>query len=85
MALDTGRGRFSRWWLYAVVAYLLSAMPAALTVDRHDALRLSTMPVCIAVPPILFGCSFSPAPTPLFVTVKAGPRWRPQKLSTNPT
>jgi hypothetical protein len=41
--------RRDRFWLYALLAYLLSAVPAALTVDRHHALRLSAMPLCVAV------------------------------------
>jgi MFS family permease len=40
------RDRFS---IYVILAYLLSAVPAALTVDRHHALRLSAMPLCVAV------------------------------------
>ena len=43
------RRRGDRYWLYAIAAYLLSAVPASLTVDRHQALRLSAMPVCVAV------------------------------------
>jgi hypothetical protein len=41
--------RRDRYWLYAIAAYLLCAVPASLTVDRHQALRLSAMPVCVAV------------------------------------
>ena len=43
------RHRRDRFWLYVLAAYLLSAVPAALTVDRHHALRLSAMPLCVAV------------------------------------
>jgi 4-amino-4-deoxy-L-arabinose transferase-like glycosyltransferase len=43
------RRRRDRFWLYAVAAYLFSAVPASLTVDRHHALRLSAMPACMAV------------------------------------
>ncbi|HZQ16729.1 MAG TPA: hypothetical protein VFA82_08145 [Gaiellaceae bacterium] len=43
------RRRHERFWLYALLAYLLSPVPAALTADRHDALRLSAMPACLAV------------------------------------
>ena len=43
------RHRRDRFWLYAIGAYLLSAVPASLTVDRHHALRLSAMPACVAV------------------------------------
>lgn len=41
------RRRGDRFWLYVVLATVLSAVPAALTVDRHDALRLSALPVCL--------------------------------------
>jgi 4-amino-4-deoxy-L-arabinose transferase-like glycosyltransferase len=41
--------RRDRFWLYAIAAYLLSAVPASLTVDRHHALRLAAMPLCVAV------------------------------------
>jgi hypothetical protein len=41
--------RRDRYWLYVILAYLLSAVPAALTVDRHHSLRLSAMPLCVAV------------------------------------
>ena len=43
------RRRDDRWWLYVGAAYLLSAAPAAFTVDRHDALRLSAMPASVGV------------------------------------
>lgn len=38
-----------RFWSYVLVAYLLSPVPAALTVDRHQALRLSAMPLYVSV------------------------------------
>jgi hypothetical protein len=41
--------RRERFWWYVLAAYLLSPIPAALTVDRHHALRLSAMPLCIVV------------------------------------
>jgi 4-amino-4-deoxy-L-arabinose transferase-like glycosyltransferase len=41
--------RRDRFWLYALAAYLLSAVPASLTIDRHHALRLAAMPLCVAV------------------------------------
>jgi 4-amino-4-deoxy-L-arabinose transferase-like glycosyltransferase len=47
--VDALRRRDDRFWLYVVAAYFLSAVPAAFTVDRHDALRLSAMPACLAV------------------------------------
>jgi hypothetical protein len=43
------RHRRDPFWRYALAAYLLSPIPAALTVDRHQALRLSAMPLCVAV------------------------------------
>jgi 4-amino-4-deoxy-L-arabinose transferase-like glycosyltransferase len=43
------RRRSDRFWLYALLASILAAVPAALTVDRHDALRLSALPVCFLV------------------------------------
>jgi hypothetical protein len=42
-------------WRYVVVATLLAPIPAALTVDRHNAIRLAALPVfCIvlSVPPL---------------------------------
>lgn len=41
--------RRERFWIYVLVAYFLAPVPAALTVDRHDALRLSALPVLLAV------------------------------------
>jgi 4-amino-4-deoxy-L-arabinose transferase-like glycosyltransferase len=43
------RRRGDRFWLYVIAAYLLSAVPASLTIDRHHALRLAAMPLCVAV------------------------------------
>lgn len=40
--------RNDRFWTYVLIAYVLAPVPAALTVDRHDALRLSAMPVLLA-------------------------------------
>jgi hypothetical protein len=43
------------WWRYVAVATLLAPIPAALTVDRHNAIRLAALPVfCIvlAIPPL---------------------------------
>lgn len=38
------------WWRYVVVATLLAPIPAALTVDRHNAIRLAALPVlCIVL------------------------------------
>jgi 4-amino-4-deoxy-L-arabinose transferase-like glycosyltransferase len=38
-----------RWWLFVLTAFLLSAVPAALTRDRYDALRLSAYPLLLAL------------------------------------
>jgi hypothetical protein len=49
------RLRDDLWWRFVLVATLLAPIPAALTVDRHNAIRLAAMPVlCIvlAVPPL---------------------------------
>ena len=38
------------WWRYVLVATLLAPIPAALTVDRHNAIRLAALPVlCIVL------------------------------------
>jgi hypothetical protein len=39
------RKRDDLWWRYVVVATLLAPIPAALTVDRHNAIRLAALPV----------------------------------------
>ena len=41
------RRRGDRFWLYVLLATALASVPASLTVDRHDALRLSALPVCL--------------------------------------
>jgi hypothetical protein len=49
------RQRGSRWWRYVLLATLLVPIPAALTVDRHNAIRLATLPVfalVLAIPAI---------------------------------
>jgi 4-amino-4-deoxy-L-arabinose transferase-like glycosyltransferase len=49
------RKRDDLWWRYVAVATLLAPIPAALTVDRHNAIRLAALPVfCIvlAIPPL---------------------------------
>jgi hypothetical protein len=38
-----------RWWLFVIVAALLSPIPASLTHNRHHALRLLTIPVFLLV------------------------------------
>ncbi len=39
------RERDDLWWRYVLVATLLVPVPAALTVDRYNAIRLATLPV----------------------------------------
>jgi 4-amino-4-deoxy-L-arabinose transferase-like glycosyltransferase len=39
------RRRADLWWRYVLVATLLAPIPAALTVDRHNAIRLAALPV----------------------------------------
>ena len=39
------RQRGDLWWRYVLVATLLVPVPAALTVDRYNAIRLATLPV----------------------------------------
>jgi hypothetical protein len=49
------RRRDDLWWRYVALATLLAPIPAALTVDRHDAIRLAALPVlCVvlAIPPL---------------------------------
>jgi hypothetical protein len=41
--------RQSLWWRYVLVATLLVPVPAALTVDRYNAIRLATLPVFVLV------------------------------------
>jgi hypothetical protein len=44
------RRRDDLWWRYVAAATLLAPIPAALTVDRHNALRLAALPVlCIVL------------------------------------
>lgn len=43
------RRRDDLWWRYVVVATLLAPIPAALTVDRHNAIRLAALPVLCVV------------------------------------
>ena len=55
------------WWRYVVVATLLAPIPAALTVDRHNAIRLAALPVfCIVLAvPALDALLVSPRRSPL--------------------
>jgi Dolichyl-phosphate-mannose-protein mannosyltransferase len=43
------RERHSLWWRYVLLATLLVPVPAALTVDRYNAIRLATLPVLALV------------------------------------
>jgi hypothetical protein len=43
------RERESLWWRYVLLGTLLTPIPAALTVDRHNALRLAVLPVFLLV------------------------------------
>ncbi len=43
------RRRADLWWRYVLVATLLVPIPAALTVDRHNAIRLAALPVFLLV------------------------------------
>jgi 4-amino-4-deoxy-L-arabinose transferase-like glycosyltransferase len=44
------RRRHDLWWRYVLLATLLAPIPAALTVDRHNAIRLAVLPVlCIVL------------------------------------
>ena len=43
------RFRDDLWWRYVLLAALLVPVPAALTVDRHNAIRLAALPVFVLV------------------------------------
>jgi hypothetical protein len=43
------RHRRDLWWRYVLVATVLVPIPAALTVDRHNAIRLAALPVMFLV------------------------------------
>jgi len=43
------RERTNRWWWYVFAATLLVPVPAALTVDRYNAIRLAALPVFVLV------------------------------------
>ncbi len=54
-ALVLHRQRGSLWWRYVLLATVLVPIPAALTVDRYNAIRLATLPVfalVLAVPAV---------------------------------
>jgi len=41
--------RDNLWWRYVVLCLFLAPVPAALTVDRHNAIRLATLPIFVLV------------------------------------
>ena len=49
IVLTLVRHRDDLWWRYVLLATLLVPIPAALTVDRHNALRLASLPVFLLV------------------------------------
>ena len=49
VVLVLSRRRADLWWRYVLVATLLVPIPAALTVDRHNAIRLAALPVLLVV------------------------------------
>ena len=49
VVLVLARERHSLWWRYVLLATLLVPVPAALTVDRYNAIRLATLPVFVFV------------------------------------
>ena len=64
-ALVLLRERGNLWWRYVLVATLLAPVPAALTVDRYNAIRLATLPVFALVLCI-------PALSALFAAARSG-------------
>ena len=61
------RRRDDLWWRYVAVVTLISPIPAALTVDRHNAIRLAALPVfCIVLAiPALDALLVSPGRSPI--------------------
>jgi hypothetical protein len=49
LVLVVVRHRDDLWWRYVVLATVLVPVPAALTVDRHNAIRLAALPVFVLV------------------------------------
>ena len=47
--LVLSRQRANPWWRYVLVAVLVVPIPAALTVDRYNAIRLAALPVLLLV------------------------------------
>ena len=70
------RERTNLWWRYVLLATLLVPIPAALTVDRYNAIRLATLPVfalVLAIPALaaLIGSARTSWPARVGVTVLA--------------
>jgi len=70
------RQRANLWWRYVLLATLLVPIPAALTVDRYNAIRLATLPVfalVLAIPALsaLIGSARTSWPARMGVTVLA--------------
>jgi 4-amino-4-deoxy-L-arabinose transferase-like glycosyltransferase len=61
------RQRDDLWWRYVILATVLAPIPAALTVDRHNAIRLAALPVFCTVlaVPALDALLVSPRRSPL--------------------
>ena len=49
VVLVLSQRRADLWWRYVVLSALLVPIPAALTVDRHNAIRLAALPVLLVV------------------------------------
>jgi hypothetical protein len=49
VVLVLSRRRADLWWRYVLAATLVVPIPAALTVDRHNAIRLAALPVLLVV------------------------------------
>jgi 4-amino-4-deoxy-L-arabinose transferase-like glycosyltransferase len=67
------RKRDDLWWRYVLVATLIAPIPAALTVDRHNAIRLAALPVlCIVLAvPALDALLVDPRRSPLAAAAAA--------------
>jgi 4-amino-4-deoxy-L-arabinose transferase-like glycosyltransferase len=67
------RKRDDLWWRYVLVATLIAPIPAALTVDRHNAIRLAALPVLsiVLAVPALDALLVDPRRSPLAAAVTA--------------
>ena len=67
------RKRDDLWWRYVLVATLIAPIPAALTVDRHNAIRLAALPVLsiVLAVPALDALLVDPRRSPLAAVVTA--------------